>query len=37
LEELSLDYVSEDFLNKGILTGNGDAPAAETSAQEEKE
>ena len=33
LEELSLGYVSEDFLKRGILTGNGDAPAAE----EEKE
>jgi len=33
LEELSLDYVSEDFLKRGILTANGDSPAAE----EEKE
>jgi len=33
LEELSLDYVSEDFLKRGILTGNIDTPAAE----EEKE
>ncbi len=33
LEELSLGYVSEDFLERGILAGNGDAPAAE----EEKE
>ena len=33
LEELSLDYVSEDFLKRGILTANGDTPAAE----EEKE
>jgi benzoyl-CoA reductase subunit BamB len=29
LENLSLDYVSEDFLERGILTGNGDTPAAE--------
>ncbi len=29
LEELSLDYVSEDFLKRGILAGNGDTPAAE--------
>lgn len=29
LEELSLDYVSEDFLRRGILTANGDTPAAE--------
>jgi benzoyl-CoA reductase subunit BamB len=33
LEELSLDYISEDFLKRGILTANGDTPAAE----EEKE
>jgi benzoyl-CoA reductase subunit BamB len=37
LEELSLDYVSEDFQKRGILTGNGDSPAAEASAKEEKE
>jgi len=37
LEELSLDYVSEDFQKRGILTGSGDTPASETSAQEEKE
>ncbi|MBN2317580.1 MAG: aldehyde dehydrogenase [Acidobacteria bacterium] len=37
LEELSLDYVSEDFRKRGILTGNGDTPAADTPAKEEKE
>jgi len=37
LKDLSLDYVSEDFLKRGILQGNGDTPAADTSAKEQKE
>jgi len=37
LQELSLDYVSEDFLKRGILTENGNTPAADTSAEDEKE
>jgi benzoyl-CoA reductase subunit BamB len=35
LHELSLDYVSEDFIRRGILTNNGDAPSRKTSAEEE--
>ncbi|BBO81455.1 aldehyde ferredoxin oxidoreductase [Desulfosarcina ovata subsp. sediminis] len=33
LHDLGLDYVSEDFIKRGILTENGDAPAQETSAE----
>ena len=36
LHELDLDYVSEDFVERGILTGNEGAPSKETSAEEEK-
>ena len=36
LHELSLDYVSEDFLERGILTDSEDAPSKETSAEKEK-
>ena len=36
LNELSLDYVSEDFLHRGILTDDEDAPSKETSAENEK-
>ena len=36
LDELSLDYVSEDFLQRGILTDDEDAPSKETSAENEK-
>ncbi len=36
LHELDLDYVSEDFLQRGILTDNEDAPSKETSAEKEK-
>jgi len=37
LHELALDYVSEDFLQKEILTDSEDAPSKETSAEKEKE
>ena len=33
LDKLGLSYVSEDFVKRGILTGNGGAPAGETSKQ----
>jgi len=36
LHELDLDYVSEDFLQRGILTDNEDAPSKETSVEKEK-
>jgi len=36
LHELSLDYVSEDFLQRGILTDNEGTPSEETLAEEEK-
>ena len=36
LHELSLDYVSEDFLQRGILTDNEGTPSKETSAEKEK-
>jgi benzoyl-CoA reductase subunit BamB len=36
LNELSLDYVSEDFQQRGILTGNGNAAAKEPSMEKEK-
>jgi benzoyl-CoA reductase subunit BamB len=36
LNELSLDYVSEDFQHRGILTGNGNAAAKEPSMEKEK-
>ena len=37
LHELSLNYVSEDFLQRGILTDDEGAPSKETSAEKEKE
>jgi benzoyl-CoA reductase subunit BamB len=36
LHELSLDYVSEDFLQKGILTDDEGTPSEETLAEKEK-
>jgi benzoyl-CoA reductase subunit BamB len=36
LEELGLGYVSEDFLNRGILTDGDDASCVEAAAAEEK-
>jgi benzoyl-CoA reductase subunit BamB len=36
LQELALDYVSEDFLQRGILTDNEGTPSKETSAETEK-
>ena len=36
LNELALDYVSEDFIQKGILTDSEDAPSKKTSAETEK-
>jgi len=36
LHELSLDYVSEDFLQRGILTDNEGTPSKETSVETEK-
>jgi len=36
LHELALDYVSEDFIQRGILTDSEDAPSKETSAEKEK-
>ena len=36
LHELGLDYVSEEFLKRGILTENEDAPSDKTSAETEK-
>jgi benzoyl-CoA reductase subunit BamB len=35
LHELDLDYVSEDFIKRGILTDSDDAPSQETSAGKE--
>jgi aldehyde:ferredoxin oxidoreductase len=37
LDKLGLDYVSEDFLQRGILTDNEETPSEETSKQKEKE
>ena len=36
LDELGLDYVSEDFLERGILTDSEGKPSKETSAGKEK-
>ena len=36
LDKLGLDYVSEDFLKRGILTDNEDTPSMETSADKEQ-
>ena len=37
LNELGLNYVSEDFEKRGIYNEKGDAPSKETSAEKEKE
>ena len=37
LHELGLDYVSKDFIQRGILTDSEDAPSKETSAEKERE
>ncbi len=37
LHELGLDYVAEDFVQRGILTDNEGVPSKETSAEKEKE
>jgi benzoyl-CoA reductase subunit BamB len=37
LHELGLDYVSEDFVKRGILTDSEDAPSKETSAEKGQE
>lgn len=36
LHEMNLYYVSEDFVERGILTDNEGAPFEETSAEKEK-
>ena len=36
LHELDLDYVSEDFLKRGILTDDDGSPSKETSAKKKK-
>ena len=36
LHELGLDYVAEDFLQRGILTDNEGSPSKETSAEKDK-
>ncbi|MEE8481296.1 MAG: aldehyde ferredoxin oxidoreductase N-terminal domain-containing protein [Desulfobacterales bacterium] len=36
LHDLALDYVSEDFLQRGILTDDEDTPSKETSAKKEE-
>jgi benzoyl-CoA reductase subunit BamB len=36
LHELGLDYVADDFLQRGILTDNGGSPSKETSAGKDK-
>ncbi|MBW2003127.1 MAG: aldehyde dehydrogenase [Deltaproteobacteria bacterium] len=37
LHELALDYVSEDFLQRGILTDDAGTPSKDTSGEKEKE
>ena len=37
LHELGLDYVSMDFIRRGILTENEEAPSKETTAEKERE
>jgi aldehyde:ferredoxin oxidoreductase len=37
LDKLGLNYVSEDFIKRGILTGNESAPSKETSKEQEKQ
>jgi benzoyl-CoA reductase subunit BamB len=36
LDELGLDYVSDDFVERGILTDSEDAPSKKASAENEK-
>ncbi len=36
LHELALDYVSKDFVERGILTDSEDTPARETASEKEK-
>ncbi|MFZ3371934.1 MAG: aldehyde ferredoxin oxidoreductase C-terminal domain-containing protein, partial [Desulfitobacteriaceae bacterium] len=36
LDQLGLDYVSEDLVKRGILTGNEGTPSKETSAEKDK-
>ena len=36
LDKLGMNYVSEDFINRGILTGNEGAPSQETSVKTQK-
>ncbi|MCL6479957.1 MAG: aldehyde dehydrogenase [Peptococcaceae bacterium] len=36
LDKLGLDYVSEDFIRRGILTGNEGTPSKESAAEKEK-
>ena len=37
LDELGLDYVSEDFLRRGILTDDEGPPSKGTSAEKERD
>ncbi len=37
LDELGLEYVSQDFLQRGILTDSGDVLSHDTSAEDERE
>jgi aldehyde:ferredoxin oxidoreductase len=37
LDQLDLNYVSEDFIKRGILTGNESAPSKETSKEQVKQ
>jgi aldehyde:ferredoxin oxidoreductase len=37
LDKLGLEYVSEDFLQRGILTDNENTPSKESSAEKEKD
>ena len=37
LDELGLEYVSQDFLQRGILTGGEDAPSGDTPAETTRE
>jgi len=37
LDKLGLNYVSEDFVKRGILTGNGGAPSREMSKSKEEQ
>ena len=37
LHELDLDYVSQDFMQRGILTDSEDAPSKETSTEKERQ